>query len=457
MKNWLSLVMLVITFMTMGCSIVSKVTRTSLPEPRPLGRNLPVLGTYATSPKQATEIATGELTLRQALAQVLLHNPELKVFSWEIRVKEAEALQAGLLPNPELEFGMENISGSGIFNKTNSAENTISLSQLIQMGGKRNKSRAAIALEAELAGWDFEAKRLDVLTSATKAFVTVLAVQRRVGQTEELAGLTERFLHTVVERVEAGVSSPVEQTRAKIALSAALIAQDQARLSLVGARKVLAALWGEEAAAFDRAVGFLEQVDPIPLQEDLLAFLNQNPEIARWKTEGKQRDARLALECAKAIPDLTLSAGVRNFKETNDNAFVVGISVPLPIFDRNQGGIAAAVAARNKARYASQAAHNQAFANLAASYRDLSGAFVAAKALQEKILPATAQAFETIDIGYRAGKFGFLELLDAQRALFEVNGQYIEALAAYHQAKAEVERLIAAPLNTVSGHNQKEK
>lgn len=457
MKNLFILVAPVMALMTMGCSIAPRVLRTSIPNPRPLGRNLPVMDTYATSPKQTAEIPTGELTLRQALARVMLHNPELTVFSWEIRIKEAEALQAGLLPNPELEFGMENFSGSGSFNKTNSAENTISLSQLIQIGGKRNKSRAAAALEGELAGWDFETKRLDVLTSTTKAFVTVLAMQQRVGQTEELAGLTERFLNTVVERVEAGVSSPVEQTRAKIALSAARIAQDQARLSLAEARKELAALWGEDMVTFDRAAGSLEQVDPIPPQEDLVVFLNQNPEIARWKTEGKQRDARLALERAKAIPDLTLSAGVRNLKETNDNAFVVGISVPLPIFDRNQGRIAAAVAARNKARYASQAAHSQAFANLAASYRNLSAAFVAAKALQEQILPATGQAFETIDIGYRAGKFGFLELLDAQRALFEVNGQYIEALAAYHQAKAEVERLIAAPLNTVSGHNQKEK
>ena len=457
MKNLFILVAPVIALMTMGCSIAARVPRTSVPEPRSLGRNLPGLDTQGALPKQTTEMATGELTLRQALVRVLLHNPELKVFSWEIRIKEAEAMQAGLRPNPELEIVMENFSGSGNFNKTNSAENTISLSQLIQIGGKRNKSRAAAALEGELAGWDFETKRLDVLTSTTKAFVTVLAMQQRVGQTEELAGLTERFLNTVIERVEAGVSSPVEQTRAKIALSAARVAQDQARLSLAGARKELAALWGEETATFDRALGSLEQIDPIPLQEDLAVFLNQNPEIARWKTEEKQRDARLALERAKAIPDLTLSAGVRKLQETNDNAFVVGLSVPLPIFDRNQGGIAAAVAARNKAQYASQAAHSQGFANLAASYRNLSAAFVAAKALQEEILPATGQAFTTIDIGYRAGKFGFLELLDAQRALFEVNGQYIEALAAYHQAKADVERLIATPLNTVRNQNQEEK
>lgn len=457
MKNLFLLVAFVMALMTIGCSIAPQVPWTSMPEPRPLGRNLPMLGTPNTLLKEPAEMVTGELTLRQALAQVLLHNPELVVFSWEIRVKEAEALQAGLLPNPELEFGMENFSGSGDFKKINSAENTISMSQLIQIGGKRTRSRTAAALESELAGWDFETKRLDVLTAATKAFVSVLAMQQRVGQTEELFGVTERFLNTVVERVEAGVSSPVEQTRAKIALSAARIAQDQARLSLEGARKELTALWGGGMATFERAVGSLEQVDPVPPQENLVAFLNQNPEIARWKTEEKQRDARLALERAKAIPDITLSAGVRNLRETNDNAFVVGISVPLPLFDRNQGGISAAIAARNKAQYANQAAHSQGFASLAASYRNLSAAFVAAKALQEQILPATSQAFETIDIGYRAGKFGFLELLDAQRALFEVNGQYIEALAAYHQAKADVERLIAAPLNIVSIQNREEK
>jgi cobalt-zinc-cadmium efflux system outer membrane protein len=439
-------------WLVLACGFSIAATPDSRPEPRPLGRDLATFQSDSVPPKK--QFPAGDLSLRQALALALLHNPELAVFSWEIRAKEAEALQAGLLPNPELGIEMENFAGSGEFSGTDSAETTVTLSQLIELGGKRGKRRSAAALEADLAGWDFETKRLDVLTDTTKAFVSILAAQERLAQAEELNGLAERFSRTVSERVEAGKVSPVEKTRARIPLAAAWIAEGQARLALEAARKELVTLWGDDRAIFARAVGALEQVRPVPPLEHLTVLLDRSPDIARWETVGKQRDAQVALERTNAIPDPTLFVGGRNIQETDDHVFVAGFSIPLPLFDRNQGGIAAAQAARSKARHASQAAGNEAFARLAASYRDLSGAALEAMTLKERILPAAEQAFEASDLGYRAGKFGFLEVLDAQRTLFAVKGQYIEALAAYHQAKAEVERLIGAPLETDHARHQ---
>jgi cobalt-zinc-cadmium efflux system outer membrane protein len=420
----------------------------SLPEPRPLGRELPVAVPVAPAPESAAAPVTGELTLRQALALALLYNPDLAAFSWEVRAKEAEALQAGLLPNPELGIEMENFAGGDEFFGTDAAETTVTLSQLVELGGKRGKRRAAATLEAELAGWDFETRRLDVLTTTAKSFFAVLAAQERLGQADELAALAERFFRTVSARVDAGKVSPVEQTRAQVPFFAARIARDRARLALEAARKELVALWSGETAGFEHAVGSLESIAPVPSREQLAALLEQNPDVARWESEEQQRSARLALERANAIPDLTLFAGGRNFQETDDNAFVAGVSIPLPLFDRNQGGIAAARSARSKAMEERRAARYQAVASLAAGYRDLRGSFVEAKTLRELILPAAKESFEAANLGYREGKFGFLEVLDAQRTLFEVRGQYIEALAAYHQARAEVERLIGAPLET---------
>jgi len=434
---------------------VFAATSGSLPESRPLGRELPAQQIGAAPQPFASPVDA--LTLQQALALALLHNPELAAFSWEVRVKEAAALQAGLLPNPELGIELENFAGSGAFSGTAAADTTVTLGQLIELGGKRIKRRTASSLEAELAGWDFEAKRLDVLTATARAFVGVLAAQERLAQADELAGLAESFFRTVSERVEAGKVSPVEQTRAQVPLAGARIAQDRARLTLEAARKELVTLWGENTASFERAVGSLGKVDPVPSREQLVSLLDQNPDVARWKTEQQQRTARLALERANALPDLTLFAGGRNLRETGDHAFVAGLSIPLPVFDHNQGGIAAARAARNKAREAGRAAYSHASAALAANYRDLSAAFREARTLQEQILPAAEQSFAAADLGYREGKFGFLEVLDAQRTLFEVKGQYIEALAAYHQARAEVERLIGAPLATGIVNNEREK
>ncbi len=459
MKYSFIIMALMSAFMTLGCTTPLRGSQSQAfqPEPRPLGRDLVVAGADLIAADKTIEIVDGELNLRQALSQVLMHNPELAVFSWEIRVKEAETLQAGLLPNPELDVGLENLAGSKAYSGTDLSENSIALSQLIRLGGKREKSRRAASLQTELAGWDFEAKRLDILTSTAKAFFSVLVKQMRVEQADELFELTEHFYRTVSDRVEAGASSPVTQIRAQVTLAAALIAQEQAQLALESARKELAVLWGAGNATFSRVVGSVEQIDPVPPQEQLVAFLDQNPDIARWETEEKFRNAQLSLEHANAIPDLTLSAGFRNFQETDDEAFIFGISIPLPFFDRNQGGIAAAGAAKNKSRYERVLARNQAFSRLAASYRNLNGAFLAATALQEKILPAAGQAFESVDLGYREGKFSFLEVLDAQRTLFEVKGQYIETLAAYHEAKAEVERLIGSSLQAVSRNYREEK
>ena len=444
-------------WLVLACGNAFAATSGSLPKPRPLGRELPVAGPESPTPEPTVETITGELTMRQALALALLHNPDLSAFSWEVRAKEAEALQAGIRPNPELGVEMENFAGGGEFTGTDAAETTVTLSQLIELGGKRAKRRAAATLEADLAGWDFETRRLDVLTATAKAFVEVLSSQERLTQAEELGGLAERFFRTVSARVEAGKVSPVEQTRAQVPLAAARIAQDQARLALEAARKELVAQWGESTARFDRAVGSLEKIGPVPSQEQLASLLVQNPDVARWETEEKQRGARLALERANAISDLTLFAGGRNLQASNDNAFVAGLSIPLPIFDRNQGGIAAARAARSKAREESRAARNEALARLAAGYRDLSAASIEATTLREQILPAAEESFEATTLGYQAGKFGFLEVLDAQRTLFEVKGQYVEALAAYHQARAEVERLIGAPLETDIMNNGQEK
>jgi cobalt-zinc-cadmium efflux system outer membrane protein len=421
----------------------------SRPEPRPLGRDLAVdLSSAEGLLPPPGENPAGELALRQALAQSLLRNPGLAAFSLEVRAREAQALQAGLLPNPELTVEMENFAGSGEFSGLDAAESTVSLGQLVELGGKRGKRRTAAALEAKLAGWDYEAKRLDVLTDTAKAFVEVLASQERLTQATELAALAERFFQTVRARVEAGKVSPVEQTRAQVAVAAARLDAGRAERSLAAARQSLAALWGEGEPVFSRAVGALADMQPVTPLTRLAAQIEQNPDLARWATETEQRRAGLALARAGAIPDLTVGLGVRNDQVSGDSALVAGVSIPLPVFDRNQGGVAAARAALNKACHEQQSARSQALASLGASYRDLASAYAEGITLKGQILPAAESAFEAATLGYQAGKFGFLEVLDAQRTLFEVRGQYLEALTNYHQARAEVERMIGAPLDS---------
>jgi cobalt-zinc-cadmium efflux system outer membrane protein len=125
------------------------------------------------------------------------------------------------------------------------------------------------------------------------------------------------------------------------------------------------------------------------------------------------------------------------------------LSVPLPVFDRNQGNRLEARYRLAKAEEEQRSATVQAHAALGEAYAALAAAYAAATALKHDALPGAQSAFDATSEGYRQGKFGFLDVLDAQRTLFEVRGQYIEALATYHQAVADVERLIGERLAAV--------
>ena len=389
------------------------------------------------------------LTLRQALALALLQNPELAAFSWEVRAAEARTLQASLRPNPELGLEVENLAGSGAFQGVRSTQTTIRLSQLIELGGKRSRRLRVAALERDLTAWDYETKRLDVLTAVTQAFVEVLRAQERLGAEEELVGLAAQVLATVAERVKAGKASPVEETKARVALSNSRIALERARSDLEATIQRLVAAWGG-TPSFQYAVGAFESIAALPSVEQLAQGLAHNPDLARWSTEIQQRQAARGLAQAQTIPDVTAGGGVRHVNESGDVTFVFSLSVPLPVFNRNQGALLETQYRLAKAEEERRAAVVRVHTALGTTYATLTAAWREVTTLQNEVLPDARRVFEAVNEGYRQGKFGLLDMLDAQRTLFEARGQYIDALAAYHKAITEAERLSGGALDSAS-------
>jgi cobalt-zinc-cadmium efflux system outer membrane protein len=228
------------------------------------------------------------ISLRQALSLALLQNPELAAFSWEVRAADARRLQASLLPNPEFEVEVEEIGGSGGRSGFDGAETTIQLGQLIELAGKRPKRTRLAALEKDLADWDYESKRLDVMNQVAQAFVDVLAAQGRLALLKELVDLSEQVHIAVEQRVKAGKDSPVEGTKAKVALSIIQIEWEQAKRSLVSTRKQLAATWGSSTPVFNKVTGQFDHVLPIPSYSELTGLISQNPDIGRWAVVMRQ-------------------------------------------------------------------------------------------------------------------------------------------------------------------------
>ena len=164
----------------------------------------------------------GPITLADAIALSLVNNPELAAFSLEKRASEARVIQSGLLPNPEMSALVENIGGAK--EVTGGVQTSIQLSQLIELGGKRSARTRVAKLSQELAEKDYERKRIEVLTEVSKVFIKTLSAQQKVAIAEEMVRLAEEGVKAVSERVMAGKVSPVEETKAGIALSSVMVA-----------------------------------------------------------------------------------------------------------------------------------------------------------------------------------------------------------------------------------------
>ncbi|CAN0543814.1 unnamed protein product, partial [Laminaria digitata] len=169
----------------MGCTATRDV---AWPEPRPLGEVIPAYRPSDITRPSEELILDGDstLALSDALGLALLYNPDLRAFGWEVRAREARMLQAGLPPNPEIGTEVENFNGSGELGSFDAAEVTFGLSQLVELGGDRLRRKQVAARERDLAGWDYETVRLDVLTETTQAFAMVLAAQERASLFDDL-------------------------------------------------------------------------------------------------------------------------------------------------------------------------------------------------------------------------------------------------------------------------------
>ncbi len=439
MHRKICVLLLMIPAVSAGCRAAD---RSAAGEPRQ------ILAAEAESPRSgepdaaATVEPTGAIALRDVLALAISRNPELGVFPYELRAADARKLQAGLRPNPELEIEIEEFAGSGDRSGFDAAETTVRIGQSIELGGKRSKRTRVAQLDKELTEWDYESARLDVIREATRAFVEVLAAQHRVSLAQKVVELSQQAHSAVAQRVRAGSDSPVDELRAGVTLSTSRIELQKAEKALAAARNSLAAVWGGRTAAFAEVAGDLDEVStPTPLA-DAVAAIAANPDVARWETQERRQRAVLNLEKANAVPDVTLGGGVQRFEETDDSALVLGLAVPIPLFNRNQGGVREAAAELGKARKEYEAAQVRTLAALSEAVQSLAAAYDEVTILRADVLPKAEQAFAAVEDGYRQGKFDYLYVLDTQRTLFETQAGYLDAAEACHKARADVQRLI---------------
>ena len=418
-------------------------------EPYPLGADLPAFvapaAADAAAPATPAE-PTGLLRLQDALALALLRNAELAADSYELRAREAALLQARALPNPTVSLEVEDVAGSGDFSGVDQAQTTLLLGQLIELGGKRAARIEVAAAERDLAAWGYELRRIDVLTGTAGAFVDVLAAQERLRLADEALELARSVQHVASLRKREGLSSPAEEIRAGVAADVAGVEREHAEHELETARQKLATFWSGEAPRFERAEGALDILPQPPSPEELARKLDESPSLALWQAELARRDARRASARSQRVSDLTVFAGPRRLSGPEETALVAGVSLPLPLWNRNRGAVEESEHRVAKLAAEQRSARVLVAAELATARVSLVAAVEESHLLRTRVLPGIEEAVGVMRRGYEQGRFAQIEVLEAERARVAAREQYLSSLVEAQRSAREIERLTGVPL-----------
>jgi cobalt-zinc-cadmium efflux system outer membrane protein len=174
----------------------------------------------------------------------------------------------------------------------------------------------------------------------------------------------------------------------------------------------------------------------------LLAALGGSAELSAARLAIEQQDASFALEKTQRIPDLDVSLGSQYSAEDRERVNLVGLSLPLPLFNRNQGNILAAARRADQSRDQRNATELRLRNEVATSAEQWLMAREEIDAFESMILPSAQRAVESTARGFEMGKFAFLDVLDAQRTLIQSRAQYIQALSAATESWVQLERIL---------------
>ena len=394
--------------------------------------------------------ARGVVTIvspEQAVTAALTGSPVLRGAWASYQATRADTLQAPLRPNPEASIMVENfggIGGRGRYRGGGTAETTVGVSQRIELGGKRMARIALAGRGGDVATLIYDVARLDLMRDVVTALAEAEAAARNMGVEQERLRLATETLRVARMRVEAGKEPLLQTRRAEVVRAGAEIAAERARREAEAVLHNLSVLLGVSRVELAPRRAWFDDVGPPPpppLPADPLERLAANPDLARLDAIIVRQRANISLQRANGVPDVTLQGYVRRFEEGRDTAFMVGASIPLPLQDRNQAGIARARAELSRAETEAEHGWLALVAALVTAERRTELAWRAVQSLRRDALPAAEQAARFAAAGFAEGKFGFLDVLDAQRALSDTRAQLNDALREFHVRRASVKRL----------------
>ncbi|MBL8260793.1 MAG: TolC family protein [Xanthomonadaceae bacterium] len=387
--------------------------------------------------------AAEPLRLEEAVNRALGANPALAAEAAELDAARARAERESLAPQYVVTGELENVGGTGALSGVNSAETTLRLGRIIELGGKRSARQALGAAEVEQQRISADAARVEIASRTAIRFIEVAVDQKRLEFAKERVQQAERTRREVANWVSVARNPESDLRAAEIVVANAELDREHAEHELASAKVSLAASWGETSPDFDVVVANLAELPPLDPLDKLVARLPDTIEQRSLLGEARTVEARRRVAEAARRPDLNFNVGVRRLEGPGDQGLVMSIAVPLGSRTRAGFSIAeadaqlAAMEARRKAERFER--HQQLFEK----YQELVHARTEVDSLRTNVIPKAEQALAFTRRGFDAGRFSFLSLSQAQTTLFQLRERLLEAYARYHTLLVEVDRLTA--------------
>lgn len=373
------------------------------------------------------------LTLRQAVERAVASSPDLQARGSNVDAARAEQLQAQTRPNPTLSVEAENFGGTGSYSLFRQPELTVTYSQPIERGGKREARTAYAARGVDFAQAQARAARLDLAQQVQRAFIDVQIAEQLAWIADQRLGLEREMRQEAVRRVR-GYKDPLfVETRADARVLEAELAAKEAKAKRASARVLLASYWDGNA-------------DELAVDEGIEKPAAHVAALAAADTEVydaavEQARAQVIVEQSRGIQDYTVSGGARILRETNDVAVVAGIAIPLGRFDRNRGNIDRARADRQRLEYQAEAHRLTRLRRLASLRAEADAAQARAEGMMQGVYPKAVKALAQVREGYSRGGFRFSDVQGAADSIIDIQRQWAEAMIRYRDAQSEIDRL----------------
>ncbi len=388
--------------------------------------------------------ATNSLTLEEALAHAALNRQELNNSRADLEAATVKMTHSGLPPNPELGVSLDNLGGNLPADEVK--ETTVSLSQPFEIGGKSSarmrQGQAEILRlqDQQTAAW------LDIAAEVKLAFLEVLGDQERLALHHEAEQITAELAGITHERVAAGELTATEETRAEARKAETKAESQKLKRLLAEAEINLASAVAEQDSSPVIASGRLPQEVSIPDCQTLLAGIQASPLLALRRSETQVAASGLALEQANAWSDPALALALREIPGKEARAVTIGLTIPLPLFQRNQAALAEAGSAAQKATANEESALRRLRTELIKIHTVLVAADQEARTWRDEVITRTSIAADSVREGFKAGKFRYSDVLEASQSQVQVKSRHLDAILDLNRAAISLDRLLGKPL-----------